>query len=159
MCLLSHWRVIHCWTYGRMTRFTRVNVSIAQFPEATLISACPLNLRFIVVFPGCLLVQLENMQMPVDRVTSPYYFPSQHTSLIVLHIEMCFSSSASLLQQRLMVKCALSTAQIATCHCLHRPGQIHATGGAKIVWILKQSNDCIWNCTLPLNKKFSFFLT
>jgi len=74
-----------------MTRFRRVNVSIAHFPEATLISAHPLNLRFTVVFPGCLLVQLENMQMSVDQITSPYYFSSQHNSLGLFHIEMCAS--------------------------------------------------------------------
>lgn len=80
-----------------MTRFTRVNVSIAQFLEATLISARPLNLCFIVVFPGCLLVQSENMQMTVDQITSPYYFLSQHSSLAAFNIKMCFSFNASLL--------------------------------------------------------------
>ncbi len=80
-----------------MTRFTRVNVSIAQFPEATLILVRPLNLCFIVVFPGCLLVQSENMQMTVDQITSPYYFLSQHSTLAAFKIEMCFNFSASLL--------------------------------------------------------------
>ncbi len=146
-----------------MTRFTRVNVSIAQFPEATLISARPLNLCFIVVFPGCLLVQLENMQMSVDQITSPYYFLSQHSALVAFHIEMCFSFSASLLQQQLTVKCALSIAQTDTCHWLHRPGQTHATAWANIVWILKLTEQWLHleqqtRQVLLVNKKCSSFL-
>lgn len=109
-----------------MTRFTRVNVSIAHFPEATLISAHPLNLRFIVVFPGCLLVQLENMQMSVDQITSPYYFPSQHTCLGLFHIEM-YASVLWLqpLTATAMIKREVCTFNSTNSHQLDSPAQTH----------------------------------
>lgn len=113
-----------------MTRFTRVNVSIAQFLEAILISARPLNLCFIVVFPGCLLVQSENMQMSVDQITSPYYFLSaqfsgcisyrnvlqlqRFTTTASINGEVCtFNSTNSHLSQ-------VAQTRPNSCHCLRQ---------------------------------------